>query len=318
MTAPPDVVASLLAMPGPRAECPGLREWLPTWRIGQAAHAASGCFAAAVACARQADRVAWAFFCGYQGAIQAAFQTEAGTLGAFGANEAQRKITEVETSLGQHGDQWLLAGSKSWVLAGIGDLTLFVLARRQGGPTKGPGSLCIVRLPIRSVGVEPAPARAQTVVPELPHSGVCFRSAPVAAADLLPGDGYTDFAKPFRLREDVFVTGCVVAYLIGESEIGGWSTAWTQRAIAAVVLLEACSRHDPRRVDTIILVAGALSFAGDVIRDADEQWGPLQAAARERWLRDKPILALGKDARRQRALQSWHARGRIVGDAAQS
>ncbi len=317
MTAPTDVVSLLLATPGTQTECPGFEVWIPIWRAGQASHGAGGCFTAAVACALKADRVAWAFICGYQGAIQATFQTAVGTLGAFGANEAQRKITEVESSLDQQGGQLLLVGSKSWVLAGIDDLTVFVLCRYKNGPAKGPGSLCIVKVPIRSVGVESGPPRAQTVVPELPHSGLQFQSAPVAAADVLPGDGYADYAKPFRLREDDFVTGSVLAYLIGESETGGWSTAWTQRAMAAVALQEVCSRRDPRPADSIILVAGALSFAGEVVRDADEQWGPRQAVARERWLRDKPILSLGKDARRRRALQSWRAHGRMADEAVQ-
>lgn len=316
MTGQVDIVASLLAAPGTRPECPGADAWLPIWRAGQAAHAARGSFAAALACALKADRVAWAFFCGYQGAIQAAFQTGVGTLGAFGANEPQRKITEVETSLDQQCDPLRLEGNKSWVLAGIDGLTLFVLARRKNGPAKGPGSLCIVKLPIRSTGVQAEPPRPQTVVPELPHSGVRFQSAPVALADVLPGDGYADYAKPFRLREDVFVTGCVLAYLIAESCAGSWPTTWSQRAIAAVTLLETCSRRDPREVDTIILAAGALSFAGEVIRAAEQHWGLHQQSARERWLRDKAIFDLGKDARRQRVVQSWRGQGRMVDDAA--
>jgi len=305
-----DLVALLLGSRHPRVECAAPGEWLPVWRAVQSAHAEAEPFAAAVACALEADRVAWAFFSGYQGAVQAAFRTEVGSLGAFCANEAQRKITEIETALGEQDSRLLVRGSKSWVLAGIDDLMLFVLARCDKGPTKGPGSLVVVQLPIRGAGVERERPRAQEVVPELPHCAIRFELAPLAASDVLPGDGYSDHAKPFRLREDVFVTGCVLAYLFAESQAGPWSTQWNQRAIAALSMLEACSRRDPREVDTIILVAGALSLAGDLIREAEAQWAPHQQAARDRWLRDKPILALGKDARRQRAIKSWQVVGR--------
>ncbi len=313
MTAPSDLVAILLATRIQRPECPSLAEWLPNWRSGQTLHAAGGSFTAAVACALQADRLAWAFFSGYQGAIQAAFETSAGTLGAFAANEVQRKITEVETTLHQQDGQMVVKGSKSWVLARTEDLTLFVLARRDGGPATGPGSLCIVRLWARSLGVDFGDARAQAVVPEMPHSAIRLQSV-VEPSDALAGDGYADYAKPFRLREDVFVTACTLAYLLSESHTGSWPTAWSQRAVAAVTLLEACSRRDPRQVETILLTAGALSVAGDLIREAEQLWAPQQQSARERWLRDKAILALGKDARRRRTLHSWRALGRMDGD----
>ncbi|MCC6610047.1 MAG: hypothetical protein IT515_10300 [Burkholderiales bacterium] len=99
-------------------------------------------------------------------------------------------------------------------------------------------------------------------------------------------------------------------YLLAESQAGSWSAAWSQRAIAAVTRLQTCSRPDPLQADTMILVAGALAFAGDVIGDTGAQWPAHQQRERERWLHDRPILAFGKEARRQRALRSWRVRGR--------
>lgn len=306
--------ASLLAARRTTTACPGLAQWLPVWRESQAASADGDCFGAAVTASLQADRLAWAFFCGYQGAVQAAFQTGLGTLGALSANESQRKITEIQTRLVGHSEPWQLVGSKSWVISGIDALTLFVLARRSDGPPQGPGSLCIVRVPLRSAGVAATAPRAHAVMPELPHAGVDFHEVPVRGTDILAGDGYADCAKPFRLREDVFVTACVLAYLIGESQVGAWSTDWTQRAVAAITLLEACSRRDPRHVDTAIVVAGALAFANLLIEDVDSRWTSDQQAARERWLRDKPILLLGQSARHQRTLRAWRAHGRDEAD----
>jgi hypothetical protein len=61
-----------------------------------------------------------------------------------------------------------------------------------------------------------------------------------------------------------------------------------------------------------ILTAGMLSFAGDVIRESEPHWTDHQCAARERWRRDISILALGKEARRQRAINSWASTGRAT------
>ncbi len=305
-----DLVARLIHSGHQRVECLQFRDWVAIWHRVQSAYADAGPFAAAVAASLQADRLAWAFFCGYQGAIQVGFGSAMGVIAAFAANESQRKLHEIETRVDESTTPSSLVGRKSWVLHGINDLQLFVLARRSAGPAKGPGSLCVVRLPLHSAGVESEPPKEHAVVPELPHAGVSFAATPISVENILPSDGYADYAKPFRLREDVFVTGCALAYLLAEAQVGAWPTTWIQRAIAAVTLLDVCVGRNPRQIETIVLVAGALSFAGDLIREADEHWQPVQEAARIRWCRDRPLLTLGKEARRQRAIQSWQSLGR--------
>lgn len=299
--------ATLLVAAEQRRTCDKLQDWLPVWQASQASHAALGTFTATVLSSLPADRLAWAFFSGYQGALQAAFGIAAGSVGAFAANETQRKLTGIDTVIHQRGRDIVLTGNKSWILTGFDELTLFVLARRADGPTSGPGSLSVVRTSLTNSGVVPELRRTQVVVPELPHSAVRFDSTPLAPGDVLPGDGYSDYAKPFRLREDVFVTGAVLGYLFAEAREGSWPTRWCQRAMAALSLLEVCSRGDPRTSETVILVAGALSFAGDVIREAESLWTSDQSRARDRWLRDKAILEIGKEARRQRAVRSWES-----------
>lgn len=74
--------------------------------------------------------------------------------------------------------------------------------------------------------------------------------------------------------------------------------------------LESCSRLDPDAARTHIVTAGTLSFAGAVIRESEQHWRDDQGTARDRWRRDSSILALGKEARRQRAINSWISVGR--------
>jgi len=305
-----DLPATLLAMRDGAAVCATADDWLPAWRAAQAGHADAHPFEAAVLAASRADRVAWAFFCGYQGAIRTVFGTAPGAPGAFCANEAGRRITEIGTALRRDGDTLRLDGSKSWALAPSPDTTLFVLARAADGPPSGPGSLAVVRVPLAAAGVEREGASPQAVVPELPHAALRFRATPVATADVISGDGYADHAKPFRLVEDLFVTGCVLAYLLAEARAADWPTGWRERALAAIAQLADCARRDPRRPETIVLAAGALAFAGDAVRESDPLWASGRVAARARWLRDAPLLALGEAARRQRVQTAWAALGR--------
>lgn len=290
--------------------CDSLAQWLPVWRAAIGENEQHGPYAAAIDAASRADRMAWAFFSGNQGAVQSAFPVEVrdrDVVAAFCANETGRKLTAIATSLRESNDGVLLDGSKSWALAEA--VHLYVLARAASGPASGPGSLRVVRVLRTAPGVELAGARSQSVVPELHHCEVRFAAVPIRARDLIAGDGYADYAKPFRLREDVFVTGCTLAFLLAHGHTMDWPTRWRQRCIAAIVSLGKCAELNPSDPPSQLLAAGALSLAGDVIDQTGALWEQQASAESARWLRDRPILGLGKDARRQRAVSAWERLG---------
>jgi len=294
-------------------ECPDFDSWLPRWTALQHKYADCSPFVAGVAAALQADRLAWAFFSGYQAAIRSAFPgaLPAATVAAFCVQEPGRKISEITTTLEERAGGLLLQGHKGWLLAGPEDFVLFVLARRAGR-SKGPGSLAVVSVPFQAEGICRGPVRVQAMVPELAHAEVSFDAVSLPASRVLPGDGYADYAKPFRVREDICVTGCALAYLFAEGRAGEWPAPWAQRCVAAIAGLESCSRLDPDDARTHIVTAGTLSFAGAVIRESEQHWRDDQIAARDRWQRDRSILDLGKEARRQRAIKSWLGMGRTA------
>lgn len=294
-------------------ECDCLTQWLPIWRAIADCYRRHGPYTVAIAAASEADRLAWAFFSGYQGALGAAFPelnaTAKPRIASLGANESGRKLTEINTALGAGDDGLRLTGQKSWVLSGIDELDLYVLARAVDAPTKGPGSLIVVRLPSTAKGVLVGTPRAQAVVPELPHSAVSFSDVPIDHQQIIPGDGYSDHAKPFRLREDVFVTGSTLAFLLAQGNANAWSTRWRQRCMAVIVTLGECAARSPNDTATELLTAGALSLAGEVIEQAEGFMAKDAPSLFDRWCRDKPLLALGKDARRQRAQSAWTKMG---------
>jgi hypothetical protein len=302
------------------SSCTTIEQWLPLWHRTTADCRDEGPFGAAVAAAVQADRVAWAFFCGYQGALQAAF-SDALAVGSqrvacLCANEAGRKLNDITTRLEVTEGAFRLSGSKSWLLACGDDLTLFVLARAAGGPPSGPGSLAIVEVQSSAAGVVVGAPRERAMVPELPHATVEFHDVRIEADRVLPGDGYAHYARPFRLREDVFVTGCTLACLLSHGHRAAWPTTWRQRCVAAIAALEQCASMPPDDTGTVVRVAGTLAWAGDLIAEVDGLWSGGEAEA-ARWQRDKVLLELGHDARRQRILNAWAAldRGATRDDA---
>lgn len=155
---------------------------------------------------------------------------------------------------------------------------------------------------------------SQKVVPELAHDEATFKDVHLEPSQVLPGDGYNDYAKPFRLREDVFVTACTLAYLLGEARAASWPTTWSQKCIAVISGLYSCSTLDPHQADTHILAAGVLNMAGELIYETDFLWGKSAQDKKERWERDFPLLSLGREARRQRVIKSWRLKGWDVPD----
>lgn len=301
-----DLLDLLLSPPESMAGCEAIADWLPAWRAEQARHRELGPFSAAIAAALRADRLAWAFFSAYQGAVQTAFpgRLPAGRIGAMAVNEADRRITEIATCLDAGTGGITLRGHKSWVFLGDGKPVVFLLARRGDGPGRGPGSLAMVQQELDAPGVTVMPGRAQSVVPEIAHVQAQFDDVSVAPAALLDGDGYADYAKPFRLREDLFVTGCALACLFSSGRAANWPAQWLQRAIAVIVGLERCAARDAREASTHVLSAGVLSLAGMLMREVDALWTDAQAAQRERWQRDRPLLEFARDARRARAAKA--------------
>lgn len=302
----------LLGKPEHR-ECDRLSNWLPIWREANSTYGAHSPYVGAIAAALKADRLAWAFFSGYQGALQAAFPefldgTDA-RIASLAANETGRKLTEIDTALFATDGGLRLKGQKSWVLSGIDDLELYVLARTASGPARGPGSLVVARVRPTSAGVEMSAPRPQAVVPELAHCAVSFDDVPIEGGHPIPGDGYADHAKPFRLREDVFVTGSTLAFLLAQGHAAGWPTRWRQRCMAIIVVLGECAARPPSDSATELLTAGALALGGDIIEQAEALLAQHESIAFERWRRDKPILGLGKDARRQRVQSAWARTG---------
>lgn len=307
MTLAPPILDLLLRPVSERADCETLDDWLPHWNRAQLRLADAGPFTAAIDAALGADRLAWAFFSGYKAAVQASFpdRVPSGRVAAFCANESGRRLTDIATTLHATPQGQVLQGGKSWVVAGVRECCLLVLARRVPGPARGPGSLVVVQLASSHAGVALAEGPALAMVPELPHAGVGFEKVQVQALQEVAGDGYADYARPFRLREDVFVTGCTLAYLLAEGLAGAWPKPWCQRCVAAILGLHTCAQLNPHEAQTHVLTAGCLAQGGEVIASTESLWLPQQAQAQARWLRDQSLLHLGHEARRQRAVAAW-------------
>ena len=89
-----------------------------------------------------------------------------------------------------------VTGRKTFVTGGLDAVRLLVVAR-DGGDV-----LRLVSVSARGPGVVFVPLPPTPFAPEVGHAALQLEGAP---AELLPGDGYTDYLKPFRTIEDLHV-----------------------------------------------------------------------------------------------------------------
>ena len=163
------------------------------------------------------DRVAWAFAGGYVAALQQMIPSlgRDGFASLAATEEGGAHPRAIQTTL--VGGR--LRGGKRWVTL-PGDegapSTFFVVGRRPEADAAGRPQLALVRVRSDAPGVLVTRSSAP-FVPELSHGELALDVA-VEESDVLPGDGYADYLKPFRTVEDLHVHGALVGLMLGYAQ----------------------------------------------------------------------------------------------------
>lgn len=250
-----------------------------------------------------------AFSAGYHAALRALVPAlPPSSLTALCVTEAgESHPRAVRTSLSPSGaDRFLLRGEKSFVtFADRADELL--VAARAGEDASGRPALRIARVPAKRAGVRVERLPPLPFAPDVPHGRVLFEDAEIEASDLLPGDGYEDYVKPFRTVEDAHVFGALLGYLVGVARRAPWPPEAKERLLALALSVRAVALLDPKRRETHLALAGAIDAVRAFLRDVDPLWSRAPEDERARWHRDRPLLEIAgkaRDARLARARAS--------------
>jgi hypothetical protein len=251
-----------------------------------------------------ADRLGYAFASGYQAAAAALFPTNslpAALCSSLAATEAggvhPRAIATRLTESMQ------LEGEKTFVTLGTFAQRFLVVARRSAGTRERP-ELCVVVIDRRR-GVTVIEREPTPFAPEVPHARVILDGVEVAPEEVLPGDGYTAYLKPFRTVEDAHVLAALIGYLVRVGRRNGWPDASLERAIACGVVLGTIARGDPSSDALHVALAGALALVGQMLEDFEPLWEQVDGETRERWKRDRVLLTVAQSARDKRRDAAW-------------
>ena len=255
-------------------------------------------FALAVLGGRLAATPGLAFLAGYQGALRALWPAAPRSLGALCVTENRStRPADLHTRLsGLH-----LSGRKDFVTAAEAADWLLVAARveEQGAPRLALG---VVRSGAPGARIEALPA-----LPLMPDIGHARLHLDNALCELLPGDGWDSYVKPFRSLEDLHVLAALSAWLYGVGQDGGWPQELRLRLLGLLAGCAEVARHGASEPATHLLLAG-LFAQFQALRaelDAAVAAGPQPWAAL--WARDRNLLEVAGAARAKRLEKAWAA-----------
>ncbi len=250
-----------------------------------------------------ADRLGYAFVAGYEAALWSLLPTRdrARPAALCATEQGGAHPRAIETAL----EGGRLRGEKTFVTLGEHAEELLVLART--GQRGDRAELALVRVDRRAPGVSITPLPPTPFVPEIPHASVRFDD--VREHEVLEGDGWARYVKPFRTVEDVHVHASVVAWLGATARRSDWPRELIERAVAILVALRELSSADPASAITHVALAGAIELSRALVRDLEPCWEAAESGSRARWRRDRGLLEVASKARGLRRERAWEQLG---------
>jgi len=249
-----------------------------------------------------ADRLGFAFASGYQEALRALVGHDG--IGALCVTEARgNSPKDIDTTVTPRGDGFVVTGAKKWATAAPLATSLLVCAK-TGVDAEGRNTLRLVRVPTKATGVM-LTASSAPFVPEIPHAEVTLDNVHVAADALLPGDGYSDYVKPFRTVEDAHVHAALLGYLIGVARRFDFSRDLIERLLATALSVRSIGLADPTSIHVHIALAGAFTQIAHLVAEVEQAWEG--GDEHSRWQRDRALLRVASGARAARRDAAWTA-----------
>ena len=249
-------------------------------------------FELAVAGGRRMATPGLAFLVGYQAALRMLWPSAPLSLGALCATE-QRSLrpADMQTRL----RDLRLSGRKDFVTAGDAADWLLVAARSEEPGETPRLSLAVVYPGEPGVKVEKLPALP--LMPDISHGRLHLDGA---LCELLAGDGWDAYVKPFRSLEDVYVLSAMTAWLYGIGQDSDWPQALQLRLLALLAGCAEASRQAPNNPAGHVVLGGLFAQFESLKTEVDQALLQGDPACAAMWQRDQGVMQLAAGARAKR------------------
>lgn len=245
-----------------------------------------------------ADRIGTAFIAGYTESI--------GVLVGAQPSPAALAVTErgggapsaMYTTLTWQGDGARIVGEKTFVTLGAEAECIYVVAN-EGRDAAGRNHLRLVRLRGDATGLSWSAGPVLPIVPEVAHA-VLHLDVHVPANDVLEGDAYVRFVKPFRTVEDIFVHAALCGHLLRMTRAFALPHALQAELIGTFAGLHALSHQPPLAHPTHIALGGVLQGFERLLSAHGEALRSVRPDVVARFERDIALRLVGAKARARR------------------
>ena len=249
-------------------------------------------FELAVAGGRLMATPGLAFLVGYQAALRMLWPSAPLSLGALCATEQRSlRVADMQTRL----RDLRLSGRKDFVTAGDAADWLLVAARSEE-----PGEVPRLNLAVvypGEPGVRLEKLAPMPLMPDIGHGRLFLDNA---LCELLAGDGWDAYVKPFRTLEDIYVLSAMTAWLFGVGQDSDWPQTLQLRLLALLAGCAEVSRQAPNNPAGHVLLGGLFAqFDGlkaevnQALTDGPPEWAQM-------WQRDQTVMDLAAGARGKR------------------
>jgi len=282
----------------PVAATSGLRDWYRS--VCDGAPSADS-FSQAVYGGRLATTPGLAFLAGYQAALRALWPDAPPGLGALCTTE-RRKLRPADMATRCENGQ--LTASKDFVTAGDAAQWLLVSAREEGAGESPRLGLFVVEP--SGAGVSLVAGPDLPIVPDIAHGRLSLEQA---VGRRLPGDGWSEYVKPFRSHEDLHVLAALTAWLYGVALLEQWPRALALRLLGVLAAAAEVAQRPAHEPATHLLLAALLEQFAALQPEVDRALADSQGSRGALWRRDRAVLGLARDAQARRLEQALAALG---------
>lgn len=244
----------------------------------------NGCDRAFVA-GHASDRIGTAFAAGYTEALRALVPEAEHMLGAFAVTEAGGGApSAMQTTLQLAADgSGTLHGEKTFVTLGALAERIYVVAS-EGHDERGRNRLRLVRIRREAAGLTWTPGPSLPIVPEVTHARLTLKNVHITPFDVLAGDAYDRYVKPFRTVEDLHVHAALLGHLLRVARHFQLPDALVADLLGSFVGLRALAEEAPLAASTHLALGGVLrgieqllgAHAASFSTLPDRVGGPLQ------------------------------------------
>ena len=289
---------------------PSLMDWKVLWDQTDETYSSPG--ERAITGGFLADRLAYAFVAGYFSALKSLVpDLPSKAISAFCVSEkggghprAIQTTLENQSEDKENNKSWTMNGTKTFVTC-ASEVDILLVAASAGIDEQGRNQLQMVQVPRNAPGLKIVPREKMAFIPEISHGIVELDNVVANESQILPGDGYSDYVRPFGTIEDIHILGAFMGYLLRLARLHDWPPEIASEILAILSGARTLSEADPKSFETQITLAGLQRLMRNQLIRIEPHWENTSEDTRNRWERDRALFSMGQKAKDIRLQSAW-------------